>query len=96
MRHLSQTEKDFIQANSVKDSGVICWESWHSADDTIMVTNINPGGPGFDADRIYTLTQDGDKKLVSKENGEVLDMYTDLMLAKYKKELKSLREIDKS
>ena len=94
MRKLSKTAKDFIQTNTVKDSGVINWESYHNEDGTIRVSNINIGGPGFDADRIYTLTQNKEKVLTSKSPGDILDRYTDLMMIKYETELNSLYKRD--
>ena len=94
MRTLSKTAKDFITANSIKDSGVITWEEYHNEDDTLRVTNINLGGPGFDADRIYTLTNKGRKILTSNSASDILDKYTDLMMVKYDTELNSLYKID--
>jgi len=41
MIDLTQEQKNKIQENTVRDSGVICFEEYHSADGEVTVTNIN-------------------------------------------------------
>ena len=85
MIDLTQEQKDKIQENTIKDSGVITFESYHSTDGEVAVTNINLNKqPGFYAERLYTLKNKGENVLVSKDSGAILDEYVKIMLAKLK------------
>jgi hypothetical protein len=85
MKNLTQDQKDTIQKNTIKDSGVICWEEYHSKDEEVVVTNVNINKqPGFYADRVYTLKNKGEIVLRSKDHGAILDEYVKIMLEKLK------------
>ena len=74
-------QKIFIQENTIKDSGVICWEEYHSSDNKLVVTNINLSKlPGFYAERIYTIKYDGQKILVSVDWSQIFHKYCELLL----------------
>lgn len=84
MIDLTQAQKNTIQENTIKDSGVITWESYHSKDGEVVVTNVNVNKqPGFYADRVYTLKNKGEVVLRSKDSGAILDEYTKIMIAKF-------------
>lgn len=83
MKNLTIEQKNLISQNTIKDSGVITFESYHSLDNTLVVTNINLNKMGsFYADRVYTLKHNGTKILVSTDAGEILDRYCEIMLSK--------------
>ncbi len=83
MIDLTTEQKAKIQENTIKDSGVIFFESYHSKDGEVVVTNINLNKqPGFYADRLYTIKNNGEHVLTSKDRGAILDEYTKIMLVK--------------
>ena len=83
MIDLTKEQKDKIQENTVKDSGVISFESYHSKDNEVVVTNINLNKQtGFYADRLYTIKNKGEHVLTSKDHGAILDEYVKIMLVK--------------
>ena len=82
-REVTQYQKDYISERTIKDSGVITFESYHSEDNRTIVTNVNLGGANFLANRIYTLTNNGKEILKSKDSGAILDKYVEIMINRY-------------
>lgn len=84
MINLTEQQKDFISENTIKDSGVITFESYHSKCKQFRVTNINLNKQaGFYAERLYTLNDSGKDILTSQDSGKILDEYCKLMIAKF-------------
>lgn len=76
-------EQQKISDNTIKDSGVITFESWHSKCGSVVVTNINLNKqPGFYAERIYTLTDDKIIVLRSKDWSKIFKKYCEIMTKK--------------
>lgn len=84
MRNLSQTQKDFIEGNTIDDSQGK-WEEYHSYDEKTYVKKVGEE---------YILTDPDYLELKSPYKGVILDKYTDIMLKRYETDLDKLSIFD--
>lgn len=83
MRHLTQVERDFIEANTIKDSGQFSWKEYHSYDGKFKVIL---------EENMYYLYADDELVLSSEFRADMLDKYTDLMLEEHEEDLNALHQ----